>query len=724
MPQAAANRTTRRDDPALVTLLCHLSFWFGLVFAAPLFIALHNAEDVTFPASALASWSGAACLALTLVGWQLARLAGARIQWWSNRILLAAALVMAVQSNVIHDLFYYGAFNGERVDFRGYGWKFWAEWAGWLTAIPLTLLILARLRRLPAWLPALPILSFALLLLPDLLNPEDSGVAAKESEVEESVFAFSSVRNLIHLLPDGFQGDIVRQVFEENPQLAAKFEGFTLYTDHVGMYPGTAPALYSLITGKPFDLERGFSYDWARPDVQANSYQNELAAAGYQVDYVPISAFICIKAARSCHARPFNDMKARGYFRHRAQDALYSTRLIADLTLFRLAPMFLKERIYDGGRWFLADTTLDGSSPWPDPVIREWTEKLHVVDDRPVYKWYHYVGTHIPAKWDGDCRFLPDIGTERADYEAQALCVLTGIAGLLDRLREAGIYDQSAILITGDHGENIPPDDRVSRPLNSGLIETLLGAGRPTLLVKRLDSRGPLEFSRRPTYSLEVAATALSLVGIDSREPSIFDIPERREGIRTFQRYSMANFWTGKPIPYVEYAVGQPANDGSQWAVSGIQDYREPPASYDPVNFATGEGFIRGAHLRKAPDTTESSWITGRQLAFVITLPASPRARVLELTLHFPEWMPAQSFTVTLNGGSPWHSPALHPDGDSFWQEISVPMEARDQKPGRNFVSIVFDQLYEPPDTDAWRSSGLIRSIRVTEPEPDSETGP
>jgi hypothetical protein len=408
-------------------------------------------------------------------------------------------------------------------------------------------------------------------------------------------------------------------------------------------------------------------------------------------------------------------MKSRGYHRHRVQDALYSLRLIADLALFRLAPMFLKEKIHDDGQWFFADTTLDGSSPWPDPVIREWTEKFHIVNDRPVYKWYHYIGTHIPARWDADCRFLPEVGEERADYLAQATCVLNGIASLMDRLREAGIYDQSAVLITGDHGGNTLPDDVISRPLNSDLIDTLMGAGRPTLLVKRLDSRGPLQFSQRPTHLKDIAGTALSLVGIDSQQRSIFEVPEQRSGIREFQRYAIPKFWTGEPIPYVEYGVGQPARDARNWVISGIQDYREVPAAYDPVNFETGNGFIMGAHLRQAPDTTHSSWITGRQLAFVIDLAGPPRARTLEISMHFPEWMPGQSFMVALNGGEPWRSPTVSAGAESFWQSFSIPLAPGEQRPGRNFVSIVFERVYVPPDTDTWRSSGLIRSIHVAE---------
>ena len=699
-------------DGSIPTLLCHLAFWFGVLCAIPTFIALNNPDDVAFRTTSLLALTGGAAILLSLLGLRVSSL-DPGLRWWLNRIFLTVALVCAVQGNIVHDLFYYGAFNGERVDFRVHGWKFWLEWATWLAAFPLAFLLLTRLRRLPAWLPALPLVSFALLLLPALLAPRTHEAVASNVTVDDAVFTFSSVRNLVHLLPDGFQGDVVHQVFEENPDLAAEFQGFTLYTDHVGMYQGTAPAAYTLLTGKPFPLERGFDYGWVKPDIKNNSYPNELARNGYRVDYVPISGFICIEDADSCHARPFNDLKARGYFRHRSEDAMYSARLIADLTLFRLTPMFVKERIYDKGNWFLADTTLDGSSPWPDPVIREWTEHLRVVDDRPVYKWYHFIGTHIPAKWDADCSLLPTPSEERAAYVAQAHCVLESLTALLRRLKAAGIYDQTAFVISGDHGHNVVPRDFRPPTLNSGIHTGMLGSARPALLIKRLDSRAPLVFSTAPTHLTDIAPTALALAGIGTETPTPLGSGEEVRGPRKFRRYSIPRFWTGRPVPFVEFAVGSPAGDGSRWRVSAIEDYRKPPMVYEPLDQSTGNGFVLGADLRQPSDDTRSSWVTGRQLAIVIGVDDPAREYDLKLRLHIPEWLSGQAFTVEVNGGAPWQSPALAHDPEKFWQTVAVPLDIADQRAGRNFVSVVFEKLEHPPDTESWRGAALVQSVGI-----------
>ena len=506
-------------EPGYVHLLCHFSFWFGLVFATPLFLSFHNISEIALEPAAVASGAATLCVALSLATWVLTRIFPATIQSQLARIFVSLAFLMAIQGNGIHELFNFGVFDGKPINFRENKAVFWLEWIAWLAAGSGLVWVLSRIKRIPIWLPALPVFSFLFLISPVLFNPPQAGLEmSMESEVDPAVYAFSSVANLIHLLPDGFQGDTAMQVLQDDPGLAARFEGFTLYRDHLGRYPGTAPSLYAMLTGKSFPLERGFSYAWVGPETRERSYQAELARRGYQVDLVPISNYICPENASSCHPRPF---KNNGYSSRRDADISHSLRLLADMTLFRLTPLFLKEKIYDKGYWLLSDMGADESSPLPDPVLRDWVENLHVVDDRPVYKWYHYIGTHVPPRWDASCDLRRNLEPDRANYQAQAHCILTGIADLLDSLRSAGIYDQTAMIISGDHGHNTVPSDQISQAMNYGMYEPLLGTGRPALLVKSRDANGPLAISDTPTTLLNIAPTARELAGLPANGKTV-----------------------------------------------------------------------------------------------------------------------------------------------------------------------------------------------------------
>jgi hypothetical protein len=700
-------------DTPIASFLCHFSFWFGVAFATPVFIAIHNQQDIVLSPAQLSLWMGLVCLALSVLGWKLTELAATRMQWWMNRILLTLSFVAAIQGNLVHDLFYYGAFNGARMDLRSYGLKFWVEWWGFLLAIPTGFLLLTRLSRVPGWLPAFPILSFLFLLLPAwLASASEAPERIVDEAIDPAVFAFSNEANLIHLLADGLQGDVVREVLESNPELAEKFEGFTLFNNHVGLYQGTAPALYTILTGEPFELDKGFSYKRVSPLVQEKAYQNRLLEQGYRLDYVPISTYVCIDKADSCYVRPFNDMKARGLFRHHSEDTTYSFRLIADLTMFRLTPMFLKEKIYASGYWFLADTTLDGSSPWPDPVIREWTENLHVIDDQPVYKWYHFLGTHIPARWDSDCRFQKSMALERQSYSAQAFCLLKDIALLLDRLKRAGIYDQTAFVITGDHGHNTTPDDLSSTPLNKSLFPGLLGSGRPAFLVKEMNNRAPLHISRNPTSLVDIAPTALALSGVESDQQTAFDFTDSSPRERFFTPYSIPDLYSEHAIPYAVYKVGQAAWEGDAWVLTDIRSFSKPPSEYVPVNFKTAKGNMLGASLNREKADAEGSWIPGRQLGFLIEIPEAFETPSLELVLHLPEWIQAQSFTVQINGNETAGVNHLA-FSESYWQTVSAPLDKELIKPGRNFLAILFERTYSPDEEPYRQASAKIKTIRT-----------
>jgi hypothetical protein len=700
-------------EPFLVAFSCHFAFWFGLVFATPVFVASHNREDLVFGVGTFSIWAALTALVISLSTWKLADLLRAPAAGWFARILLAAAIVIAIQGNMVHGLFDYGAFNGERVDYRAYGWAFWLEAIAWLAAFPLGVWLLARMSKLPGWLAALPIASFLLLLAPVLSRSDTAGNVVAEDDIDASVFDFSRVGNLVHLLADGLQADVVRQVFEENPDLAGHFEGFTLYTDNVGTNQGTAPAMYTMLTGKSFDLKTGFDYRAVIPDIEKNSYQAELAKAGYRIDYVPISGFICLKSADSCVVRPFNDMKSRGFYRHRGEDTQYSIRLIADLSLFRIVPMYLKEKIHNDGEWFFADTTLDGSSPYPDPVIREWSQQMQVVDDRPVYKWHHFIGTHVPAKWNAQCQLLEEAAKDRPAYVEQAHCVLRGIAGLLDALESNGIYDQTAMILSGDHGHNVASDDATGDWFNTALTPGLHGTGRPALLVKRRNLRHPLAFSDQPSSIMDIKATALALSDQAASSPPVFQLQDDAPRERLFRVYSTAVFYSGNPVPYTEYSVGQPANDRSVWAISDMFMTEPVPAQYDPLNRPNGKGFVHGARLRKSMGNNQSSWVTGRQLAFVIAAP-EPAHQALEISLHVPEWMGRQHVTVRIDGARPWRSGPLE-FGKDFWQAVRIPLPGESRMPGYHFVSMVFDKLLQPPDVDNWKAAALVQSIRTVE---------
>ncbi len=700
----------------LSRFFCFFSLYFGIGFASPLLVLLANRDDIGFGPLAFSAVSLTIVLALSFLSLYLSsKTSFAR---GLATVALAGAFVLAVQGNVVHDLFNYGAFNGEPVDWRQYGWKFWAEWIGWLLAFPLFYWLLSRLRNLPLPLTLVPALSSLLLVVPALLNQQDRApLGLADDDVSTDVFQFSSKLNLVHLLPDGFQEDFARQVLDEHPQLAKKLAGFTLFENHVGMYQGTAPAVPAMFTGRPFDLEGGYDLKRVIGNVRRYAYPEQLLQHGFRLDFLTISPMFCLPGASSCVVRPFNDLKSRGYFRYKDKRASYGLRLVADLTLFRHVPMFLKEKIYNGGNWLFSDTTLDGSSPWPDPVLREWTEHMVVAGDRPRYKWYHYIGTHIPPHWDANCVYQRDLKRTRKQYYNQALCVLTGIAHFADRLRQLGIYDQTAIVITGDHGVNIMPDDVRGQGANGSIRRGVLGPSRPAFMIKPLNANAPFRVSELPTYFLDIAPTALDLVGIEGNfaGEAVSRIDPDAKRPRYFMRFNSREFWDGKPISYVTWKVDGPVQDLGHWSLDAMFDRHLAPHAYPAVNYDSVSDTSRGLSLNRANPDAEYAWIAGSEFSLLLGTEHPAKAAVIEMKLMMPDFMDedVQSFTLELNHRALPKTYKLKKS--TQWTAFRIPVPAGVLHKGNNFLTVRFSHTAQSSHRKNWRTAGKLKSLSLVQ---------
>lgn len=696
--------------------LCHAAAWYGLIFATPVLVALTNQQDIFLSILLLVPVLIILFAVLSLTGWGLSLRLGTEPQKAIAAGMLTIAFMLAIQGNLVHPLTYFGQFDGSMVFFRRYGILFWLEWYGFLLGFIILFYLFNRASNISVWLPWIPVLSFTLVLGNAFFNAGTHSAGLKSLEFDDSVFNFSTSRNLIHLLPDALQSDIVEQVLRENPKLADRFQGFTLYSDHLGLYYGTAPSLPAMLTGRPFDFEEGHTYEWITPAIEEYSYQNKLAEDDFKIDIVPIVDAYCISRANSCVPRPFSGWKSWGYRRYRVDSASYSMRILADLTIYRLSPSFLKEKIYAGGEWMLADSKLDGASPWPDPVIREWIENMRVVDDSPHYKFYHYIGTHRPAVWTSDCRRTGEFAQTREYFLGQTQCILTGIAALIEKLQKEGIYDQTAIIISGDHGLDIAPGDFTRAPQSIMLNKEKMGTARPALLVKRMGASESLQISQLPTSVIDIAPIAQSIAGVEMQDETPFEKIYRagKNRDRYFYDYplEMIRRWSTEPIPHDVYRVRGPAHKDSSWELLKLKADHSAPDEYPLISHGAVAEYMRGVRVRQANTNQKHAWIIRKQLAFLISIRRhGPQPQTLVVTLNIPDWIGKQSFSVRVNE-TKIDEKFYVTRSKKYWQEVHIRLPGSSLKEGNNFISLNFDKLNAAPKSGV-AAAAILRAIRV-----------
>ncbi|MDO4569835.1 MAG: hypothetical protein Q4D38_05590 [Planctomycetia bacterium] len=128
------------------------------------------------------------------------------------------------------------------------------------------------------------------------------------------------------------------------------------------------------------------------------------------------------------------------------------------------------------------------------------------LQDMPIFRVYHLMGPHN----DDPSQYV------REPYVLKGKMDLEGVAKYLELLKAAGKYDDSYIVIMGDHGNHLEP---------------LLERKNPILLIKRPgDAHEKIVESDEPVFIRDIAPTILSDLGIVTKEPySVWNLSEAQK---------------------------------------------------------------------------------------------------------------------------------------------------------------------------------------------------
>jgi hypothetical protein len=136
------------------------------------------------------------------------------------------------------------------------------------------------------------------------------------------------------------------------------------------------------------------------------------------------------------------------------------------------------------------------------------------------------------------------------------------IFAYLAAMKEAGVYDQSTIIITADHGARWTAGGPVEEPYLSALL--VKSAGAPS---------APLQFSLAPLAPGNIRATVLKAVGASNVEslPAIEDVPvDSTEPRHIYTRIEEP----GKPRVWQCFEVIGDGNDFANWHL--LWSFTEP----------------------------------------------------------------------------------------------------------------------------------------------------
>jgi hypothetical protein len=492
-------------------------------------------------------------------------------------LLFGLGLVLWIQGNfLVAD---YGAFTGAAIDWASQSWRNPYEIAMWV-GVPLLAVAGARyVARIAPFASAVLVALQAAALIMSVVRA-DAGEPGRWQGPTDTTFELSRTRNVIHVVLDAFQADIFGEILaEERPALDRSLSGAVFFANHIGAFPTTIVSIPAMLTGKVYRNDRPLQR-YVFEILKEGSIFTSLRASGYRVD----------AATGMHHGRE----AATNYVRLRRPYVSYDDYIrftawqLADLSLFRHAPHLLRPWIFNDESWRLQTVFGPGDTSSRRHhavngavVLGEFARRLTPSTDEPVYKYIHVGIPHRPVTVNGKCEFIGVVRATRPNYKEQARCAVKRVTEILDRLKELGVYDSTFVVISSDHGIGMPsPQFANDRETPMGAVARVAGNAMALLVVKPLNSSGPVRISQAPTTITDIPATILDGVGLTQSMPGepALKLPEDARRVRPWAYYDWErDDWGQNYFPSLDIVdINGRVLDGNNWTL--LNTIYEPTA--------------------------------------------------------------------------------------------------------------------------------------------------
>ena len=471
-------------------------------------------------------------------------------------------------------------------------------------------------------------------------------------------FVFSERQNVIILVLDSFQTDVFNEIINDSPDIAKAFDGFSYFRNSLGGFPFSELSVALMLTGRYYDNSLPFER-WKKDASTSNSIPRVLKAEDWQVDLFP-------KVSYSVY---YSNEIASNFVRGLPlQERLLDIAYVHDLSLFRCLPHFLKRKIQNNQEWVFkrlyinhqkkrlrkpardSSTRIIHSERRKTPRKRELfspnafqrSQDVKFIDamlsdsrldeTKRIFKFYHLGVPHIPLILNEDLEY-EKMDINRRNFKKYATAGLKLVTMFLERLQRLGIYDNSIIVLVGDHGAGFQGQDFVLQPgmpLEKGadiVTQSSRVTALPLILVKPLASRGALKISDAPVSLSDIPATVFSNLGLSIKDsgPSMFAIDGTKPRERRFLMYAGRDYYSYY-ADMVEYIVtgyswedGAWRRSGRVFTKNGIAEMRRETYRYGSLMALkiNGNGLPYLEHGWCNPDK-ELTWTEGQRSLLVL----------------------------------------------------------------------------------------------------------
>ena len=332
----------------------------------------------------------------------------------------------------------------------------------------------------------------------------------------EEQYTVSKNENIIVFVMDAVDNAYLETILSESPEYFEGYKDYTLYTNTCSVYDATLLSLSQMFAGAEFDntlsAEEWYAKAWN--SKKANLFYEKFHEANYRVNAYNFNTYDVSNFKGKFDNYIFStdsSQQIRVKFDHKKQFLCLS-----DYGLYRAVPLcfkdFLNKYLYD------TKAVID-SGKKITYYDSDFNESLHLQLSKSSKNYFiiqHLFGTH------------PGSPSPQGDYIAETKYILTMLNDFNNQLKKLGVYDDTTIIITSDHGEH-----------NDKYPER---AALPIFMIKEKNCNNKkMTISDVPIYHEDIMSTLLVNADLYNKKtdaeifgPSIYDFNERSIRKRTW----------------------------------------------------------------------------------------------------------------------------------------------------------------------------------------------
>lgn len=430
-----------------------------------------------------------------------------------------------------------GLMTGADIDWTQYTGRFILDALFWIILICISIVVYLRwgkyiqkiIAGVSLFLTAVLFVTLVILIVPCL---KENKVPECGYPTDKNLTTLSSDTNVLVFVLDYYDVDFFSQVIKDVPEFEEQLDGFTWYDNFSGCYCNTQYAIPFMLSGRYYPLADVLSYldTLCEEDV----YWDALIHNGYEMSIYSSSELIPERAGANAANFVKADFKIAN---HKA-----FTVLLYRLVMCKYFPDAVKPYVWLYGFEFEHRRQLQCEDHFYNPenlTLVDYLDRQPVTVDAecPQFKFIHVSGAHPPYSID-------EWGRRTEEPSNADNCIkgsLRLVLRYLDEMETLNIYDNTAVIITADHGQ------------------FTADCTNPVFLVKPCSARGRLKSDHTPASQVDLGATILDLANIDTNAYgiSVFDT----DGENSKKRYYYKTIKveaeiTGKsPEKLIEYEV-------------------------------------------------------------------------------------------------------------------------------------------------------------------------